>query len=236
MKWLIISVVGLLMLLGIGYIFTGIYGYPWKHAELRQEAATYMKEKYNMDVSVRGSSYIPKFNQYRAEVYDVMDVSKQKRIFVEQSASYGDLEDNYGMVYWKSQVEDELKERYPTLYELSDIDQIDLDIPYYTASLEEGVSSIADERGIFIPEEPVLSYILNIHLTTADFSETLLQELLLMIQDLEQYERRIELFAACKEASNGANAAGTTKLLSIEYEQLHHIDTIDDLKKEMSVI
>jgi hypothetical protein len=219
-------------------------GYPWKHAQVKQEAVLYMKNKYNMDVRASGSSYNFKFKYYTAEVYEVNDVEKSI-IRVEKQKFYDDrnlykgerLEDNYGEVYWKKRAEQEMREVYPNLFASSRIERAAFDTVYSTSPLEEGLSSESDEHGISIPSEPEYNYALDIDLVSEEITDDFLRELLPVVQDVAKGERRIDFFITGREVpGETSDQAGTTRLLSLTFEQLNTVGSIDDLRRGISEI
>ncbi|QMV42419.1 YfjL-like protein [Cohnella cholangitidis] len=242
--YLILSTVAALILIAICYVYTEMNGYPWKHAQVKQEAVLYMKNKYNMDVKASGSSYNFKFKYYTAKVYDANDVEKSI-ISVEKQRHYDDqnlykgyrLEDNYSEVYWKKRAEQETREAYPNLFASSRIERAAIDTVYSTFSLEEGLSSESDESDIVIPSEPDYNYTLDIDLASEEITDAFLLELLPVIQDVAKGERRIDFFITGREIPSGTpDRAGTTRLLSLTFEQLGTVGSIDDLRKEISEI
>lgn len=242
--YLILSTVAALILIGICYVYTEMNGYPWKHAQVKREAVLYMKNKYNMDVKASGSSYNFKFKYYTAKVYDVNDVEKSMIISVEKQRYYDDsnsykglrLEDNYSEVYWKKRAEQEAREAYPNLFASRRIERAAIATVYSTSSLEEGLSSENDEHGIVIPSEPDYNYTLDIDLASEEITDAFLLELLPVIQDVAKGERRIDFFITGREVPSGTDRAGTTRLLSLTFEQLNTIGSLDDLRQEISEI
>ncbi|MDG0875676.1 hypothetical protein L5D93_25940 [Paenibacillus thiaminolyticus] len=82
------------------YTYAEFNGYPWKHAEVKREAAAYMKVKYNMDVAVAGSSYGFKFRDYTAKVFNIHDTEK-RIIDVTMHAFYNKAAQGRGGRCWK---------------------------------------------------------------------------------------------------------------------------------------
>ncbi|GGH19585.1 YfjL-like protein [Paenibacillus segetis] len=224
------------------FFYTEINGYPWKHAEVKREAVTYMKEKYNMDVKVVGSSFNFKFDYYTAQVYNTKDSNKtvirieKQRFYDENNQAGGEqLEDNYREVYWEKEINDELHQKYSTFYKLNDIETSTIDIPSFTSPLRNGVSSLQDRNGVFIPSAPEYNYILDVDLKTNDFTEELLQELIFVIRDLVNTEFRVDIVVSGKyEVSDTEGERRRTKYLDLPYEKLKEIENVEDLKKEIS--
>lgn len=222
-----------------GWIYAEFNGYPWEHAQVKKEAVDYMKRKYNMDVEVVGSSFNFKFDNYTAKLYNINDTDKSI-IRVEKNRVYDQnrqtwekrLEDNYCMVYWEKRINEEVREKYPDFCNHNDIEKINVDISYSTTPLEEGVSRDEDENGVIIPLKPELAGILDVDLKIRDFSESLLNELLLLINALKADQLKIDLFITGKreDVGNGDSKA-RTKLINIECDSFKEINSAGDLKK-----
>lgn len=116
MKIKISIVVVVLFTAVVYYLYTEMNGLPWKHAEVKQKAIVYMKQKYNMDVAAAGSSYNFKFKVYTAKVHNMKDTSKAI-IHVEDDVNFDDngnsvgkqLQDDYSLVYWSAHIRDSLQ-------------------------------------------------------------------------------------------------------------------------------
>lgn len=236
-------IAGVLFIASISfYVCTGIYGYPWKHAEIRKEAVGYMKNKYNMNVKVARSTYNYKFDYYLVKVFDINDKDKalitvEKQKYFDKDGQYlGErLEDSYCKIYWESRLQNQLREKYPEFYKLPEIEKIQMDIAYFTAPLKEGVTSDKDEKGIFIPLMPDNNCILDVDINTTEFSDEFLEELLLVIKDLSNSEVKVDLVVTgkSKEGTDDSKPK-VTKLLNLHYGMLQGIDSVEDLKNEVS--
>ncbi len=241
-RFLIIFVIIALLLSYSFYLFTEFYGYPWRHAELKREVVGYMKNKYNMDVKVERSSFNFKFDYYLVKVFDINDKNKslitveKRKYYDENNQIKGErLEDNYSKIYWETRLLNSLQTKYPNFFRLPDIDKFKIDIAYYTTPIENGVSSVKDEEGVYIPLEPENSYSLDMDLKTKDFSDEFLNELLVVIKDLSNIQSKIDLFITGigNEGNNRESTKGT-KLLRLSYERFKDINNTEDLKKEIS--
>lgn len=233
-KYLVISFIIVLVSIITVNIYTVTYGYPWKHAEVKKEAVGYMKNKYNMDVKVARSTFNSKFDYYIVEVFEINDgahinINVEKQKFHDDNGQYkGErLEDNYSKVYWEIRLRNELQAKYSDFFALLDIEKMQMDIAYFTTPLESGVSSIKDENGIFIPLKPDNNSTLDVDLNTKDFSEEFLKGLLLVIRDLVNKQLKVDLFITGKSTER-------TKLINLRFEEFTHINSLDDLKKEVS--
>lgn len=229
----------------IFYVYTEFNGYPWKHAEVKKEAVAYMKAKYNMDVAVAGTSYGFKFREYTAKVFNIHDT--EKRIIDVTKHAFDDeaiqgrgemLEDNYSMVYWEQRIDDELRERYPMLYEQEDIESIAVTTTYSMMPIDSGTSPAADNNGVAIPLEPKHEYRLEMRLQTDSISEALWQELYAVVPDLVAAPWKVEIFVRGrdkepKEGSAGSGGMVKSMVLYLPYEKLEHIASIEDMKKEV---
>jgi hypothetical protein len=120
MKKLLLGVLAALLLLGGGYVYVEFNGYPWKHSQIKKDAARYMQEKYGMDARAAGSRFNFKFDTYAAEVYDPR-VGEEQLILVERRGPFydsnnewveGQLVDNYSEVYWGRQTERQLRQQF----------------------------------------------------------------------------------------------------------------------------
>lgn len=226
----------------VASIYTEFNGYPWKHAALKKEAVHYMKEKYNMDVKVSNSTFNFKFDYYFAQVHNVNDeqdnlisVEKQK-FYDEQGQFQGErLEDNYNQIYWENALANEMQAMYPKLFNHSDIKQFEVDIAYYTTPLN-GVSSTRDEHGILIPLKPEHSFSIEIDLITDDFPDDFVNELLFVVHDLVDSQRKADVFITAASNSNESNdeTSKGTKVLRVPYEKLEAIHSVDDLYDQIT--
>lgn len=241
-KYLIIVLIIVLVSLTSFYSYTEFYGYPWKHAEVKKEAIKYMKNKYKMDVKVVSSTFNFKFDYYIVKVFNnndeiknLINVEKQK-FYDEKGQFKGErLEDNYSKIYWESGLNNELQTKYPKFFILPDIEKFHIDIAYYTTPLDNGVSSIKDENGILIPLMPDNNSTLDIDLNTKDFPDEFLEELLLVIKDLVNTQLKVDLFITGKSKERiNENNPERTKLLELPYEKFKDINSVEDLKKEVS--
>lgn len=239
-KYLVIFLIIAFVSLTSFEIYADLYGYPWKHIEVKREAVDYMKNKYNMDVKVEKSTFNPKFDYYLVKVFDVNDEEKniinvEKQKFHVNGQYKGErLEDNYSKIYWESRLMNELQTRYAKFFMLPDQDSIHTDIAYFTTPLEEGVSSIKDENGFFIPLKPDNNCILDVDLNTEDFSDEFLKELLLVIKDLENTLLKVDLVITGKSKGKiTENNFKRTKLLDLHYEKFKDIKSVEDLKNEV---
>ena len=227
------------------YTYAEFNGYPWKHAEVKREAVPYMKAKYNMDVAVAGSSYGFKFRDYTAKVFNIHDTEK-RIIDVTMHAFYDRanqgraemLEDNYSMVYWEQRVDDELRKRYPRLYEQEDIESIAVTTTYSMMPIDSGTSPAADDNDVAIPLEPKHEYTLDMRLRTDSISEALWQELHAVVPDLAAAPWEVNIFVRGrdmnpKEGSLGTEGMHKTMVLSLPYDMLEHIASDEDMKKEV---
>ncbi|WCR28224.1 hypothetical protein L3476_05590 [Paenibacillus thiaminolyticus] len=227
------------------YTYAEFNGYPWKHAEVKREAAAYMKAKYNMDVAVAGSSYGFKFHDYTAKVFNIHDTEK-RIIDVTMHAFYNKaaqgrgemLEDNYSMVYWEQRIDDELRKRYPRLYEQEDIESIAVTTTYSLMPIDSGTSPAADDNGVAIPLEPKHEYTLDVRLRTDSISEALWQEFYAVVPDLAAAPWEVEIYVRGRDKERLEGSAGTesmykTMVLSLPYDKLEHIASIEEMKKEV---
>lgn len=116
------------------------------------------------------------------------------------------LEDNYSMVYWEQRIDDELRKRYPRLYEQEDIESIAVTTTYSLMPIDSGTSPAADDNGVAIPLEPKHEYTLDVRLRTDSISEALWQEFYAVVPDLAAAGRRWR-FMSGAETKNGWKAA-----------------------------
>lgn len=192
-----------------------------------------------MDVKVAGSSFNFKFDYYTAKLYNINDKDKSI-IRVEKQGFYDEnkqgrgerLEDNYCKVYWENRINNEIREKYPEFCNHKDVEKINADISYSTTPIEEGVSTIKDENGVFIPLKPKLNGILDVDLKTRDFSESFLEELFLLIKEFDNTQMQISLFITGKnEEIETGNSTARTNLIDIECDKFKDIQSVEDLRK-----
>lgn len=233
----------IITVLGISLnVYTEFNGVPWKHAAIKKDAVEYMKQKYNMEVKVAGSSFNFKFDYYTAKVYNICDSEKQiinveKHKYFDENGSYkGErLEDNYSKIYWEKRISRDLQEKYPMFFRYKDIAEFKSDIAYHTTSLENGVSAETDANGSFIPLIPEFGCSLDIELNTEDFSEDFLNELFSFVKEIQNTQLKIDLFVTGKDVIvDTSNSRTRTKLIKLPNEILKDITSVEDLKKEIS--
>lgn len=236
---LVISMIIVIAISLVSYMYTEFYGYPWKHAAMKKEAIHYMKDKYNMDVKVESSTFNFKFNYYIVQVFNVNDAQKilisveKQKFYDEQSQFKGErLEDNYNQIYWEHALASEMQARFPKFFNHSDIKQFEIDIAYYTTPLN-GVSSTKDEQGILIPLKPEHSFSIEIDLKTNDFPDDFVNEIFIVMNDLLDMQLKADLFITAASKSNENNDE-RTKVLRVPYEKLEVIHNVDDLYHEIS--
>lgn len=237
-KYIVISITIIILISLISFDFyKETYGYPWKREEIEKEAVSYMNKKYNMNAIVKESSYNFKFDYYTAIVYDNNDkdkslISVEKQRFYDKNNQFeGErLEDNYSKVYFEKQLKYDIQEKYSRLYNLNDIEKISVDIAYVTTPLEEGVSSIKDKNGVYIPLKPKLNPILIIDLNTNNLSENFLKELLFLIKDFSSTQMQVDLLVTGKEDVNTGNNTTKTTLIDIQYDKFKDIQSVKDIK------
>ncbi|EJW16379.1 hypothetical protein M5X00_22355 [Paenibacillus alvei] len=243
MKKMIFSVAVVLVASFGFYIYSELEGLPWKHAEVKREAIEYMKQKYNMDAVAAGSFYNFKFKVYTAKVFNVMDPDKviihveDERDFDEQGLYVGRrLQDDYSLVYWSEQIRHELKQRYPDLFQLEDIDTIQVEYAYYALSLTEGISSEKDQYGVRIPVKPKDIPELSIRLKTVDIGDPFLTQLRVVINDMVKTSNPIDVIVrAASTEKTQQNEMTKTAILHIEHDKLKQLHSIDELKREIKI-
>lgn len=243
MKKMILSVTVVLLASFGFYIYSELEGLPWKHAEVKRKAVEYMKQKYNMDVVLAGSSYNFKFKVYTAKVSNVMDPDKaiihveDDRDFDEQGHYVGRrLQDDYSLVYWSEQIHLELKERHPDLFQLEDIDTIQVEYAYYTLSLTEGISSDQDQFGTRIPVKPKDIPELSIRLKTVDIGDPILKQLREVINDMVKTSNPMDVIVRAASAERTPqNEMSKTAILHIEHDKFKQLPSIDELKREIKI-
>lgn len=243
MKKLIFIVAVVLFVFFGFYVYSQLEGLPWKHAEVKRKAIEYMKQKYNIDAVAAGSIYNFKFKVYTANVYNAMDPNKAV-IHVEDVSDFDDqghyvgrrLQDDYSLVYWSEQTRRELKEKYPDLFQLKDIDTIQVEYAYYTLSLTEGISSDQDQYGVRIPVKPKDISELSIRLKTVDIGDSILKQLREVINDMVKTSSPMNVIVrAASTERTQQNEMSKTAILHIEHDKLQHLQSIDELKREIKI-
>ncbi|WP_182914932.1 hypothetical protein [Paenibacillus thiaminolyticus] len=91
-----------------------------------------------------------------------------------------------------------------------------------------------------IPLEPKHEYTLDMRLRTDSISEALWQELYAVVPDLAAAPWEVNIFVGGRDTERLEGSAGTegmnkTMVLSLPYDKLDHIGSIEDMKKEVSV-
>jgi len=224
-----------------GSIYKEFNGYLWEHVRVKKEAVAYMKTKYNMDVKVVDSSFNFKFDNYIVKLYNTRDEEKaiirveKQRVYDEQRKAWGKrLEDSYGMVYWSKRINRELREKYPDFCNHKDIEKLMVDYAYSTVPMGEGVSTDKDENGVLIPLKPKLSGVLDVDLVAKDFSESFLEELLSLIEELKAGQDEMDLFiTGTREEDPSGEGKGRTMLIEIPYNEFKRINSLEELKQRI---
>ncbi|MEK4510705.1 hypothetical protein [Paenibacillus sp. FSL K6-2524] len=241
LKYIVIPLILIPFVLAVAYFCSEFYGLPWEHAAVKKEAVQYMKKKYNLDVVASGSSFNFKFDYYTAKVYNVNDGAKniirveKQRFYDEQNQASGKrLEDNYSEIYWGKKKMDELQAKFPTFFKLDDIETVRIDTDFLTTPLEKGVSSDKDEQGAFIPISSDYSNMLDIKLNTNEFSDELLQELLLVIREIRNTQLKVDfIIRGTGKVSDSDTTAVKIKILGLKSENIMNINSVEDLKREI---
>lgn len=146
------------------------------------------------------------------------------------------MQDDYSLVYWSEQIRHELKQRYPDLFQLEDIDTIQVEYAYYALSLTEGISSEKDQYGVRIPVKPKDIPELSIRLKTVDIGDPFLTQLRVVINDMVKTSNPIDVIVrAASTEKTQQNEMTKTAILHIEHDKLKQLHSIDELKREIKI-
>ncbi len=242
MKKLLRAIAAFAVLGGAFYIYGEMEGYPWKRAQIKKDAVSYLEAKYGMEAKAAGSSFNFKFDTYAAKAYDVRD--NEKRIVTVERGPYYDeergrrgerLEDNYSEVYWGRQAEERLREKFPRIYGFEGVREIGVSTVYSTLPMEEGASAEKDEYGVRIPEKSGHLPTWDIDLASEEFPEAFLQELLSAIGQMRKHGPESDLFVSAEPAGGAEEELrGKTKYLHLEYEEFGRINGLEELRAAIS--